>query len=242
MQLRCQRFLSAPLQPCMRRPRLKRRRTRPPSIWLLVWPLTVVSVVPSTPVWQRPSRVKSPTWPALAKRSWWLMWVTSWEACCTGISRNKASWSSSSWHWWCFTEQMWFLRGFRILSYWIKVCVDLSVSCAGDDSLNVPIKPFVPPSELMESTSSWTVRKSAVSPPASATLQSLPLSCSTRAMNLTRAPSSSTDSGTTLWASVSGSKQEDSVLFGVKSLISLLQVCHLVQDGPEALVFHRRRC
>lgn len=84
-ELRSHCFLSA-LQPCMRRPISKHRRTRLPSIWLLVWPLTVDSVVPSTPVWPRPLRARSPTWPVLGRRWWWSMWETSWEDCCTGTN------------------------------------------------------------------------------------------------------------------------------------------------------------
>ena len=76
------------LQPCTRRPRSKPRRRRPASIWSSAWPLIVVSVAPSTPVWPRPSRAGSPAWPMLARRSWWSTWETSWEACCTGRNRN----------------------------------------------------------------------------------------------------------------------------------------------------------
>lgn len=85
-------FLSA-LQPCTRRPTSKWRRTRPPSIWSLVCLLTVDSVAPSTLAWQRPLRARSPAWPLLARRSWWSMWETSWEACCTSTNRNGTSWS-----------------------------------------------------------------------------------------------------------------------------------------------------
>lgn len=81
------RFLSAP-QPCTRRPTSKCRRRRPPSICSLVWPPTVDSVVPSTLVWPRPLRARSRPWPPLARRSWWSMLETSWEACCTGRNGN----------------------------------------------------------------------------------------------------------------------------------------------------------
>lgn len=96
-------------------------------------------------------------------------------------------------------------------------------------------------SELTENTSFSTVRKLAASRPASETPRWWPPSCWTLAWSLTRAPSSSTDSGgAPFWGGV-GWGGLNQAMMAEPTLSCLPQVCHLLQGGPEAPVLHRHR-